>query len=338
MRIRNTVEKALKAGCLLLALLLGWAAAGPAAIADTAKPKVTIRNAGPFVPAAEPEASPAQAVQGQAVPTVKTAPEEPAAARTQVAIRRKYPLRSFDEAQDYVDWAYETGYRTGAMVPQGASSIGYDYFHTLPGEPAYRSGRIVIGDSRCCQLGIYALRSNRKSYAVYAVWGGHYTSGLVPPVLTDKHLQEIEACFQEQIRVRGFCKIFFFATVNDFDFHTNHNEQHIQAALSAAERIASLSCEQDGEVFHPQVYVIGFAGGRNTGSIVSVPHAVFNRYCGDYCEKLHAAVDASALLRDTAPYYTAVPEIVQGEVGFIDDGLHYDDQTLDRIVTYINTL
>jgi len=52
---------------------------------------------------------------------------------------------------DYQKWAKDVGYPQNMLVPMGVDGINQDYFHTLPDAPGYTSGKIVIGDSRCCQ-------------------------------------------------------------------------------------------------------------------------------------------------------------------------------------------
>ena len=34
--------------------------------------------------------------------------------------------------------------------------------------------------------------------------------------------------------------------------------------------------------------------------------------------------------------WTTVPEILNNEIGFIPDGLHYNDETLKKLAEYIN--
>ena len=64
-------------------------------------------------------------------------------------------LNKYETVDDYNEWADNTGYESGMLTPLGVDGIGQDYFHTLDTSDGYDSGRIVIGDSRCCQLGIY---------------------------------------------------------------------------------------------------------------------------------------------------------------------------------------
>ena len=236
---------------------------------------------------------------------------------------------------DYIAWAEETGYPSGSLEAQGVIGINQDYYHTSAGSEAYTSGRIVIGDSRCCQLGIYQQRTDRHDYAVYAVWGGHYFRELTPPLMTDELQEEVEKCFCAQIDSCGKCTIYFFATVNDYDFRENKNSEKIASAVQAAERFASLSYTLDGVTYHPEVVVIGFDGGRGTGTIFSVPHTLFNSCLSDYNRDLRTAVSESDLLAPYVSRFTTVPEIVGGKAAFISDGLHYDDGVLADITSYL---
>ena len=233
---------------------------------------------------------------------------------------------------DYQMWAQYEGYPQGLLTALGINGINQDYFHSLPGSAAYASGKIVIGDSRSCQLGIYESRAQTGDFAVFAVWGGHYVPGSGTPVLTGKSLLDIEQCFQEQIRTRGKSTVFFFATVNDYDYLNNYNGSYFSAAVSSAEQIASMSYEYEGTVHHPKVIVIGFDG---SGAGFGVQQEVFNRYLDSYNEELRAAVNNSAVLNETASYFTTVPEITGGGTSFISDGLHYSDDTLRKIAAYV---
>ena len=236
---------------------------------------------------------------------------------------------------DYIAWAEETGYPSGNLEAQGVIGINQDYYHTPAGTDAYTSGKIVIGDSRCCQLGIYQQRTGRNDCAVYAVWGGHYFGELTPPLMTDELQAEVEKCFRAQIDSCGKCTIYFFATVNDYDYRENRNGNRIASAIQAAERFASLAYDRSGVVYHPEVVVIGFDGGRGTGTIFSVPHALFNSGLSDFNRDLRAAVSESDLLAPYISRFTTVPELVGGKAAFISDGLHYDDEVLAEITSFL---
>lgn len=259
----------------------------------------------------------------------------PACGRKAEQIEPPEPERPFDVYNDYHQWTETEGYGSGALVPQGPDGLYMDYYHTLPGEPAYASGRIVVGDSRCCQLGIYEQRAGRSDFASFAVWGGHYVNGEYPPILAAGIVSDIEACFREQIRACGKCTVFFFATVNDYDRSGVRNAESIAAAIDAAEYIASMEYESGGRVYRPRVIVVGFDGCRHDGAFSGADPAVFNRYVEAYNGELRGAVEESPLLSANASLFGTVPEIMNGDCGFINDGLHYDDRTLRAICGFI---
>ena len=125
-----------------------------------------------------------------------------------------------------------------------------------------------------------------------------------------------------------------FATVNDYDYVENDNDESISAAIRTAEKLVNMTCENDGKVYQPEVFVIGFDGGE--GDVLQrIPAEEFNRYVDDYNEKLRIAVNKSALLQQNADHFTTVPEITGGRTGFNEDGLHYSDDSLREIVDYI---
>ena len=238
----------------------------------------------------------------------------------------------FTGLSDYQQWAVYTGYPQGLLIPQGIDGINQDYFHSLPGSVEYSSGKIVIGDSRSCQLGIYQNRMGTGDYAAFAVWGGHYVPGTGTPALTAEILAEIEECFHEQVRTHGECTVFFFATVNDYDYLYNNNAAFISSAVASAEMIASMAYEYEGVRTHPRVIMIGPEGG---GDISGIPQEVFNRYIDSYNAELRAAVNQSALLKGSAGEFTTVSEITGGNTTFISDGLHYSDAVLQMIADYM---
>lgn len=239
---------------------------------------------------------------------------------------------AFERAEDYSNWANETGYESGALVQQGDYGIYMNYYHTLPGARGYDSGRIAVGDSRCCQLGIYEQRTGRGDFAAFGVWGGHYREGAYPQIVTDALFVDVERCFRSQIAARGECTIFFFATVNDYDYESGDNSANIAAAVRAAERLASLCFELDGRTFRPRVVIIGFDGCRREGGYYGVPSETFNRCLDEYNAALLEAVAGSEAL---GVYFTTVRAIAGGNTAYIDDGLHYGDETLRSLADFI---
>ena len=244
----------------------------------------------------------------------------------------------FTGLNDYQQWAANIGYPQGLLLPIGIQGINQDYFHSLPGSAGYTSGRIVIGDSRSCQLGIYQDLMGNDDYAAFAVWGGHYVNGTGTPIMTLQLLTEVEQCFHEQIRTRGFCTVFFFATVNDYDYRGNNNAWNISAAVSSAEMIASMAFEYEGQRYHPQVIIIGFDGGHTTGDIFGIRQEDFNRYIDSYNEDLLKAVSESAVLKGSADRFTTVREITGRKTTFMSDGLHYSDAALQQIADHIKKI
>lgn len=244
-------------------------------------------------------------------------------------------MPAFTGSTDYGDWEQTVGYSSGLLTPQGVDGINQDAFRTLPSQDAYRSGKIVIGDSRCCQLGIYEARADRYDFAAFAVWGGHY--GMNYNILDDAAFSAVEACFAEQIRTCGACDIYLFATVNDYDYKTNQNDDNIRDFVSAAVRLQGMTCTLDGKTCAPKLTVIGFDGARPSGTVFRIPYEEFNAYIADYNAKLEAAVRGNSLLGGAGVRFVTVPQITGGNTDFIADGLHYGDCTLHQILSFIVT-
>ncbi len=239
----------------------------------------------------------------------------------------------FTGMDDYLIWAFNEGYPQGLLVPLGINGINQDYFHSLPDSVGYSSGKIVIGDSRCCQLGIWQSRNGTGDFAAFAVWGGHYVAGTGTPAMTWQLLSEVEECFHTQIRTQGKCTVFFFATVNDYDYSGYNNSGYISAAVASAEMIASMTYEYEGAVYHPEVIVIGFDGAQMAGTLSG-----FNRFVDAYNMELRDAVSSSPVLKENASLFTTVPEITGGRTTFISDGLHYSDATLQKIADHMKAV
>lgn len=235
--------------------------------------------------------------------------------------------------QDYQTWAVETGYPGGELIAHGTEGINSDWYITLPETPGYNSGRIVIGDSRCVQLGIYERRTDGDDCAVFAAWGGHYLD--MDPYLGDVWFQrKVEECFRKQVETTGKCELYFFTTVNDYDFRNNQNEAAAKAAVMWAEQYASMHYEYEGKDVYPSVTVIGIVAGARKGNVLQYSAEEFNRYEEDYNTLLKETVAGSEVLRNAE--WTTVPEILNNEIGFIPDGLHYNDETLKKLAEYIN--
>ena len=234
--------------------------------------------------------------------------------------------------QDYQTWATEVGYPGKELIFNGMEGINQDWYCTRPDAAGYDSGRIVIGDSRCVQLGIYQQRTSGNEYAVFAAWGGHYLD--LDPYLGDVWFQRnVKGCFQRQVEKAGKCDLYFFTTVNDYDFRENNNEAAAAAAVKWAEQFASMHYEYEGKDVYPSVTVIGIVTGARKGVVLRYPAEEFNRYEEDYNALLKAKVMNSEILQNAK--WTTVPEILNNEIGFITDGLHYNDETLKKLADYL---
>ena len=233
-----------------------------------------------------------------------------------------YTLDDFD---DYTKWA-QMGHDSGTLDENVGDGIVFDYYHSTVSMAGYDSGKIVIGDSRCVQLGLYEQASGFGDFATFAVWGGHYAGGTSAPILTEKAYADIEQCFTKQVDDAGSCEIYLFATVNDYDYAGGSNTGYIDALVSAARRLSSM---EHGGV-SPHITVIGFEGCWETGDIYGTPHEQFNAYIDDYYDELMAKMTDAGFYK-----VRRVSGIIGGKAGFIGDGLHYDEDTIRALVGYI---
>lgn len=240
------------------------------------------------------------------------------------------PMKAFTGIGDYQRWAASEGYRTGALRDEGVPGPNQDVYRTKPGMAGYDSGRIVIGDSRCCQLGIYSERAGLDGYAAFAVWGGHFADR-EPYIPTEEFFAEVEACFREQVKTWGGCEIFFFATVNDYD-PDGPNDGNIAAAIACAERLASMEASVGGRTVVPSVTVIGIEGCGSSDWGWLDPET-FNPGVAAYNDSLREALAESPILNGAS--YTTVPILTNDGADFIDDGLHYGDKTLETLARFV---
>ncbi len=233
------------------------------------------------------------------------------------------PDAEFTTHADYDEWARDVGYPGGELRALGFEGLYMDAYETRPCSPGYASGRIVVGDSRCVQMGIYAQRAGADAYAVFAVWGGHYAQE-EPYLPTDAFYRAVEDCFKTQIAEKGRCELYFFATINDCDPSGEGNAGRMLDAVRCAERLAGMECAKNGRVCSPKITFVGVAGSANTLQSGAV----------EECNALlKAELEKSDALRGAR--FVTVQEITGGYVGFINDGLHYDDAVLKALADYI---
>ena len=107
------------------------------------------------------------------------------------------------------------------------------------------------------------------------------------------------------------------------------NAGYISAVIKAAEQLQGITCTVDGKTLSPQITIVGIDGGRTDGTVLGVQPQAFNSAVESYNTALKKAAAESSTLRNAA--FVTVPAMTGQPVGFIDDGLHYDDATLDAI-------
>ena len=95
-----------------------------------------------------------------------------------------------------------------------------------------------------------------------------------------------------------------------------------------------MHCEYEGKDVTPSVTVIGIVAGARKGIVLRYHAEEFNRYEEDYNALLKENVTNSAVLQNAE--WTTVPEILNNVIGFISDGLHYNDETLKKLADYIS--
>ena len=237
-----------------------------------------------------------------------------------------YGIDLFD---DYERWSYDV-YNSGSITSQGVDGINEDYYHTLQDMEAYNSGKIVIGDSRCCQMGIFEQVYDINEYAVFAVWGGHYVEGRGFNILADTNLMDIENCIISQFENTGSCIIYLFSSVNDYDYTNQKNETNYDAFVAAANKLKEFKVEIDGVEYSPEIRIIGFAGCNEEGDLYGTPSDEYNRYIEEYSNTVK-----DMLKNEGFNDYTTVMDILGDNLGFTLDRLHYNEKTIYELTDYI---
>lgn len=195
------------------------------------------------------------------------------------------------------------------LFPQPASAATYGNIGFHCTVKNYQSGRLIIGDSRCCQL--WNAKKNGSSFV--SVWGGHYGyGGSSLQINTDSQQNMMKSIVQNTIKQVGHCDVYVFATVNDY----NGSGSYTSAAnhvINQAKTAMKWTAKYGGKTVKPQVYVVSLVGGK--GKNVSS----YNTYL-----KLQAA-------KVNCKFLSITKCLTGSNSGYRSDGLHYNDATLKNI-------
>jgi hypothetical protein len=201
-----------------------------------------------------------------------------------------------------------------ATKKEKAVSYGSNGYHCNKENTA--SGNLLVGDSRTCQLWYY----NNSGASFVSVWGGHYGyGGSTGQIDTKTQRTDMKQYAKDTIKELGYCNIYIFATVNDY----NGGDQYKSAAnnvYNLAQTAYGWTQKYNKKTVHPTVYVVSLVGGK--GKDVSK----YNTYLSGKIaksKKISGFIDISDCLTGS-------------NSGYLSDNLHYSDTTLKNIWGKIN--
>lgn len=200
------------------------------------------------------------------------------------------------------------GATTVALPEEAHAAVAYGRVghHCTKSNPT--SGRLIVGDSRTCQLWNY--KNSGASFV--SVWGGHFgyggSNGQIDTAAQRKHMK---AYVEKTIAKKGYCNVYVFATVNDY----NGGSAYKGAAgnvLSLAKTIAGYTGTYKGKKAKCKVTVVGLVGSK--GKNVST----YNSY-----------------LKKSLPSHIgwlSIGGCLGGSnKGYMSDNVHYNNTTLKNI-------
>ena len=172
-----------------------------------------------------------------------------------------------------------------------------------------KSGSLIIGDSRVCQLYNY----NNSSASYNATWGGHYGyGGETYQIDTVNKRAKMRSYAKLTIKKTGNVNIFIFATVNDYNGGNDYSAP-LNNVVNLAKNAYTWTYKYNGKTVHPKVYIISLVGSKG----VNVD--AFNN-------ALQKAAKKSSKFD-----YIGINDLV-GSDGYLSDNLHYTDETCRKIL------
>lgn len=165
----------------------------------------------------------------------------------------------------------------------------------------YKSGILLIGDSRTCQLWNY----KKSGASVMAIWGGHYYTKS-SSIDSYKNRKQIKKIVKSTVKKKGYCNVYLFATVNDY------NGEGKSDAKASAKKVIKFAKSIRSYNKKAKVTIIGLIGSKGTDV------SYYNKY-----------------LKSNLPRKVkllSIKSCLTGEnKGYDRDNLHYNKSTLKQI-------
>lgn len=188
-----------------------------------------------------------------------------------------------------------------------------------------RSDRLIIGDSRNCQMWNY----DHTGASFVSTWGGGYGGDISDnyknykgatveaSINYTKKVARMKEIAQKSIKQNGSCKIFLFSTVNAYDGGSSYNTP-VKKIWGMTKLAKTWKAEYKGKTVAPTIYVMSLVGSK--GKNVS-----------NYNKALKALCDA-----DSKVTYVNISSCV-GSSGYQKDNVHYTNATLKNLWTKVKS-
>lgn len=164
-----------------------------------------------------------------------------------------------------------------------------------------KSGVLLIGDSRVCQL----WKANQKGASIVAVWGGHYHGGTNSMSINNTNNRRIMKQYISQtLKKKNICKIYLFSAVNDYN---GGNDTQAKVAADSLIKLAKTLRSHRVEIT-----VVSLVGEK--GKDVSD----YNKYLKKHLPNKVRWLSIDSCLRGN-------------NKGYSNDNLHYNAKTLKSI-------
>ena len=180
-------------------------------------------------------------------------------------------------------------------------------------EKNIKSGNLIIGDSRTCQLYNF-----NNSYASFnSTWGGHYGyGGETYQIDTQAKRTKMKYYAQNTIKKVGFVNIYIFSTVNDYNGGGNY-QGALNNHLNLAKTAYTWKQKYKGKTVRPKVYVVSLVGSKGVN-------------VDDYNNVLKAQASKTKKFD-----YINITDVVTND-GYLSDNLHYTNETCSKILSRLD--
>lgn len=196
-----------------------------------------------------------------------------------------------------------------SSIQADAASYGMNGYHCTKSNP--KSGRLIIGDSRTCQMWNY----KNAGASFVSVWGGHYGyGGSAMQIDYASQRATMKTYAQNTIKKCGKCDIYIFATVNDYNGAGSYTSA-VSNVISLAETAYGWTAKYQKKTVHPTVHIVQLVGSKG-------------RNVNGYNTLLKSRAASSKKIKNCISISGC---LACSNGGYASDGVHYNNTTLKNI-------